>query len=90
MSNYPAGVTDSHDHFDLPSVGDDEDHKCVDCDSPELDDDKPRCESCEEVQSFEEREERIRLSWEDYIERDGRPERDTRHSDYQAACRVRG
>lgn len=23
MSNYPAGVTDAHEHFNLPSAGDD-------------------------------------------------------------------
>jgi hypothetical protein len=61
-------------------------HACIDCQTLELDENLPRCESCQEVQNEQEREEKIREMWADYNERDGRPERDTRHSDYMAAA----
>lgn len=62
-------------------------HKCVDCQSLELDDNKNRCEFCQESQDWEEQEERIRQYWENYNE--GEIEVDTRNSDYMAACRVK-
>jgi hypothetical protein len=64
-------------------------NKCIDCQTEELDFDKVRCEACQEIQDFEEREEQIKRHWEEYNESGGRVERDTRNSDYMAACAVR-